>query len=191
MVKKTAVKLLGTGGIVLGVALMVGSAWATNMFTLGSTSTSINGSARIIQGTVTGGLSNNQPWVAELWAPVGRCLRIALTAEGADLETVVRAPNGQVFRNDDGGVASCPLCPVVKVANTPNRGWYTVSINHFNGTPVFVDFTLQYQHYPVGNPNCFGATLPVTATDEGVKGQKNPAVETQQQGMEEGGPSSQ
>ncbi|MEK6783907.1 MAG: hypothetical protein AABY61_00315 [Nitrospirota bacterium] len=190
MVKKTAVKLLGAGAVVLGVVLMVGSTWATNMFTTGSTSTAINGSARTIQGTVGSFLSNNDPWVAELWAPAGRCLRIAVTAQGTDLETVVRAPNGQVFRNDDQGGAVCPLCPLVKIANTPNRGWYAVSINHFAGTAVAADFTLQYQHYPVGNVNCAGATIPVVASDEAVKLQKNPAAEIQQQG-EEGGPTGQ
>lgn len=183
MVKKIA-------GVVLSIALMVGTAGATNMFTTGSTSTVINGSARTIQGTVGSFLGNNDPWTAELFAPAGRCLRIAVTAEGTDLETVVRAPNGQVFRNDDGG-GSCALCPVVKIANTPNRGWYAVSITHFAGTAVAADFTLQYQHYPVGSPNCAGATLPFSASDEGVKAQKNPAAEIQQQGMEEGGPTSQ
>ena len=191
MVKKTAMKLLGAGGVVLGVALMVGTAWATNMFTTGSTSTSVNGSARTIQGTVSNHVGSNDPWTAELWAPAGRCLRIAVTAEGTDLETVVRAPNGQVFRNDDSGVFPCPLCPVVKIASTPNRGWYAVSINHFAGTAVNADFTLQYQHYPVGNPNCAPPTAPFAAPDEGVKAQKAPGVEIQQQGMEEGGPSSQ
>ena len=190
MAKVKSVKWLATGGLVLGVALMVGSAWATNMFTVGSTSTSINGGARTIQGTVQNTVGSNDPWTAELWTTEGRCLRIAVTAEGTDLETVVRAPNGQVFRNDDGFVGACGLCPVVKIASTPNRGWYAVSINHFAGTASNADFTLQYQHYPVGNPNCAGATLPVAAPDEGVKAQKNPAAETQQQGMEEGGPTS-
>ena len=188
MVKKTAMKLLGAGGVVLGVALMVGTASATNMFTIGSTSTSINGGARAIQGTVSNVVTSNNPWTAELWAPAGRCLRIAVTAEGTDLETVVRAPNGQVFRNDDGFVGACGLCPVVKIANTPNRGWYAVSVSQFAGTAVYADFSMQYSTYNVGNPNCAGATAPVNALEPDTKSQKSNQFEVSPQQHEEGTP---
>ena len=186
MVKKTAVKLLGAGAVVLGVALMVGSAWATNMFGPNNTCTGINCSARIVQGTVTQFGPSAQPWVAEVFSPAGRCLRLAVTTEPTDLEMVVRAPNGQVFRSDDGGVAPCPLCPVVKIGNTPNNGWYTVSIGHFAGNPVSANFTMLYSTYPVGNPNCALPTAPFSTQDDAVKSQKAPAVEQQQ--SEEGTP---
>lgn len=188
MVKKTAVKLLGAGGIVLGVALMVGTAWATNMFGPNNTCTGINCSARMIQGTVTQFGPTAQPWVAEVFSPPGRCLRLAVTSQPTDLEMVVRAPNGQVFRNDDGG-GSCPLCPVVKIGNTPNNGWYTVSIGHFLGTAVSVNFTMLYSTYPVGNPNCGAPTIPVNSLEPDTKSQKGLDVSPQQQ--EEGTPGAQ
>ena len=84
-----------------------------------------------------------------------------MTSEFTDLETVVRAPNGTVYRNDDGGIAPCPLCPVVKVNSTPNNGWYSVTIGHFAGSPVTGNFTLSYGRYNVGNPNCAASTTPL------------------------------
>lgn len=183
MVKKTAVKLLGAGAVVLGVALMVGTAWATNMFGPANTCTTVNCNARLIQGTVTNFGPSAQPWVAEVFAPNGRCFRLAVTAETTDLEMVVRAPNGQVFRNDDGGGA-CPLCPVVKIGNTPNNGWYTVSIGHFAGTALSSNFSMVYSTYPVGNPNCALPTAPFSTQDDAVKSQKAPAVEQQLQPQE-------
>ncbi|MDZ4856812.1 MAG: hypothetical protein SGJ26_18490 [Nitrospirota bacterium] len=189
MAKVKTVKWLATGALVLGVALMGGTAWATNMFGPANTCTGLNCGARLIQGTVmaSAGLAS-EPWTAEIYSPPGRCFRLAVTAEGADLETVVRAPNGQVFRNDDGFAAGCGLCPVVKIANAPNNGWYAVSIGHFNGAAVNTNFTLQYSLYNLGNPNCAGATVPVNAAETDTKSQKSPQFELSPQQQEEGAP---
>ena len=187
MAKGKTVKWLATGGLILGVALMGGTAWATNMFGPTNTCTGINCGSRLISGSVTQFGPTAQPWVAEIFASPGRCFRLAVTSEGADLETVVRAPNGQVFRNDDGFVSPCGLCPVVKIANTPNNGWYTVSIGHFNGVAVSTNFNLQYSLYNLGNPNCSGATAPATSPEPDTKIQKGTEVSPQQQ-QEEGTP---
>ena len=187
MAKGKTVKWLATGGLVLGVALMGGTAWATNMFGPLNTCTGINCGARVIQGTVTQFGPTAQPWVAEIFADPGRCMRLAVTTEGVDLETVVRAPNGQVFRNDD-GAAACFLCPVVKIANTPNNGWYTVSIGQFAGAAASANFTLAYSLYNLGNPNCAGATAPVNALEPDTKSQKSNQFEVSPQQHEEGTP---
>ena len=188
MAKVKTVKWLATGGLVLGVALMGGTAWATNMFGPANTCTGINCGARVIQGTVTQFGPTAQPWVAEIFAIPGRCMRLAVTAEGADLETVVRAPNGQVFRNDDGFVGLCPLCPVVKIANTPNNGWYTVSLSQFAGAAASANFTLAYSLYNLGNPNCGLPTAPVNALEPDTKSQKSNQFEVSPQQQEEGTP---
>ena len=188
MAKGKTVKWLATGGLVLGVALMGGTAWATNMFGPLNTCTGINCGARVIQGTVTQFGPTAQPWVAEIFADPGRCMRLAVTTEGVDLETVVRAPNGQVFRNDDGFIGGCGLCPVVKIANTPNNGWYTVSIGQFAGAAASANFTLAYSLYNLGNPNCAGATAPVNALEPDTKSQKSNQFEVSPQQHEEGTP---
>src|SRR4029453_11345415 len=69
------------------------------------------------------------------------------------------APNGLVFRNDDR--APGDLRPLVKIASTPNNGWYTVSIGRFNGAANTGNFTLAYGRYNAGNPNCALPTPPL------------------------------
>lgn len=182
MAKGKTVKWLVTGGLVLGVALMGGTAWATNMFGPSNTCTELNCGSQGISGTVTQFGPTAQPWVAEIFASPGRCMRVAVVSEGADLKTVVTAPDGEVFRNDDGFAGNCPLCPVVKIANTPNNGWYTVSINYWNGAPVSTNFTLHYSLYNLGNPNCSGATVPVHSVEPNTNSNKGPAVSPQHSG---------
>jgi len=103
-------------------------------------------------------------WVAEVFAAEGQCLRLFVSQQFADLETVVVAPNGAVYRNDDGGVGGGDgvLRPLVKIDPTPNNGWYTVSIGHFAGAAVTGNFTLRYGRYPSGNINCADPTPSAT-----------------------------
>ncbi|CUS39201.1 conserved exported hypothetical protein [Candidatus Nitrospira nitrificans] len=184
MVKKTAVKLLGAGGIVLGVALMVGTAWATELMAPTSSSTSINGGSHVVFGSTFAGGSMARPWVAQIQVPAQRCLRLEVTSQGTDLGMQVTAPNYfTAWRNDDSG--ACANCPLVKIASTPNGGWYTVSINHWFGGASNANFTLRYAHYPVGNPNCAGATAP-NIEMQSTKSPANPQATPQQQ--EEGAP---
>ncbi len=190
MAKKNTMKWLATGGLVLGVALLGGTAWATNMFTGGSTCTTINCGSRTIQGTVTQFGVSGQPWVAEVFSPNGRCFRLQVTAQGTDLEMVVRAPNGQVFRNDDSFAAPCALCPLVKIANSPNNGWYTVSLSQFAGAAASANFTMLFNTYPVGNINCAAPTAPVNSVESETKSQKN-QTEVSPQQQEEGTPGAQ
>jgi hypothetical protein len=124
-----------------------------------STCTGDDCSSLLIGGTVTNPGGNNHPWVIETFAAVGECLRLRVLAEAADLEMTVTAPNGTVFRNDDGGLAPCPLCSLVKFV-APNRGWYTVQLSHFGGTPTYSDLLLAYGRYNGSNPNCAAPTPP-------------------------------
>ena len=145
------------GGLVLPAML-----WATPIFDPTTTPcTGINCSSVRIDGVVRQNAGEVHPWVIELFANPGTCLRAEVTAQGADLEAVLIAPNGNVYRNDDSGLAPCPLCPLIKVNPTPgpSRGWYTLQIAHFSGTPVDANFALLYGLYPAGNPNCAGPTL--------------------------------
>ena len=186
MAKGKTVKWLATGGLVLGVALMGGTAWATELFAPASASFAINGgTASVIGTTLAGAGGAAHPWVAQIQAPAGRCLRLHVTAQATDLGMQVAAPHFNIaWRNDDGG-GGCFLCPLVKIANTPENGWYTVSINHFTGNAVNANFTLRYAYYPVGNPNCAAPTIPNTV-EQNTKSEASPEVNPQQQ--EEGAP---
>ncbi len=159
----TKIVLLAT--LFCGLALTARPVWATPLFDPSvNTCTTLNCGSVRLDGTVTGERNgvNAVPWVVELYAQPRECVRIAITAESQDLETVVVAPNGAVFRNDDGFVAPCTVCPVVKIGNAPNFGWYTVSVSQFNGAPVETNFTMFYGRYSSGNPNCSSPTPPLS-----------------------------
>jgi hypothetical protein len=117
--------------------------------------------------------------VLNAFASPRECVRFDVVSEGTDLETVVTAPNGTIFRNDDSGQAGCFLCPTVKIASAPNNGWYTARIAHFSGAAVNANFALLYGRYNAGNPNCAGATTPTARltqdaqeADEAAKAEK-------------------
>jgi hypothetical protein len=148
----------------LGAALLAASAiapavpaGATTINDLSvSTCTSSNCSTDSIAGSLTthGGFSI--PWVIQVGANTGECLRLATTVTTSDLEIVAISPSGQVFRDDDGGTGNLSL---VKISPA-EAGWYTVRVARFNGAPVAENFVMRYGRYVAGNPNCAGATAP-------------------------------
>ena len=130
-----------------------------------------NCSSLRLPGTVfsSGGVAANA-WVANVFAQPRECMRLEVVSQDADLEMVVVAPNGSVFRDDDGGIGTRPL---VRIASTPNNGWYTVHLASFSGAAVNANFTLLYGRYTGGNSNCSGATRPFSVTRENIlDGQK-------------------
>jgi hypothetical protein len=153
-------------GSALAIAASVaidGTVRATPIFDpSSSTCTTANCSSETISGTfgALGAAQSALPWTVEIFALPQVCLRVEVTAQTQDLELVVVAPNGTVFRNDDGGVAPCPNCPLVQVGNTPSQGWYTVQVAQFAGGAGFSNFTLLYGVYPLDNPNCATPTTP-------------------------------
>jgi hypothetical protein len=166
---------------ILLTALLIGivptaTLWATPIFDpLTNTCTTLNCGAVRIDGVVRLARAANEtaggevrPWVMEIFANPNQCLRAHVIAQDADLEAVLVAPNGNVFRNDDSGLTGCLTCPLLKVNPTPgpNRGFYTLQISHFAGSPVTANFVLMYGLYNLGNPNCSAPTLP-TATNSG------------------------
>jgi hypothetical protein len=137
-----------------------GGAGATNLFDPSvSATTVLDGSSVELNGTLNDTNGNSQPWTAELYAGQGECLRLFVTSTAFDGKLTVTAPNGQVFRDDDGGGF---LRPLVKIASAPNRGWYTVQMAEWTGAPTNANFTLLYGRYTAGNPNCAGGTVPVS-----------------------------
>jgi hypothetical protein len=127
-----------------------------------STCTGADCSSVQIGGTVTNPSNNNHPWVINTFAAAGECVRLRVLSQAADLEMTVVSPDGSVFRNDDGGLAPCALCSLVKFV-APSRGWYTVQVSHFGGTPTYSDLQLAYGRYNGANPNCASPTVPALA----------------------------
>ena len=100
------------------------------------------------------------PWVAQIQAAVGQCLRLGVSAQaaGADTEIAVLGPANSLFRNDNRSAGD--LRPLV-IINVLNSGWFTVHVSDTRGRPVTQEFTLSYGVYPAGNPNCSPATRPL------------------------------
>ncbi len=131
---------------------------ATNLFDPSvSTTTVADGSSVRLDGTLNDTNGNSQPWTAELYAAPGECVRFFVTSTNFDSELTVIAPDGTVFRDDDGGGLQRPL---VKIAGAPSQGWYTVQVAHYNGAAMNSNFTLMYGRYSAGNVNCSGGTVP-------------------------------
>jgi len=149
--------------------LACGLASATNLFdpSVSSTST-LDGSSIELDGTLHDTNGNPAPWVVEVYAGVGECLRLFVTTTAFDAKITVMAPNGAVYRDDDSGGS---LRPLVKIGGAPVQGWYTVQVAHYAGMPQNANFTLLYGRYTAGNVNCANPTSPFgrTRSDEALK----------------------
>lgn len=118
----------------------------------------VNCSATSIAGWVGSSGGKVLPWTGKFLVLAGNCLRLqvsTITVAAANLEMVVTAPNGVTrYRNDQGGVAACTNCPLVKIDPAPVSGFYTAVISSTAGTVVDTDFHILFGQYPHLNTNC-------------------------------------
>jgi len=151
---------LFSASIISAVAWLASSqAAATDLYDPSvSTTTTLNGSAVTLSGTLNDTNGNPDPWTAELFADANECVRLLVTSTDFDAKITVLAPDGSAYRDDNSGGQHRPL---VRIASTPVRGWYTVHVAHFSGLPTIANFTLKYGRYNAGNPNCDGAPGPI------------------------------
>ncbi len=170
--------------VAFGLAASLASlapAWAaTNVFDRSvSPCTVDNCSSERINGSYgsLGSRGDVLPWTIQVYAIPDRCLRLQITNQNEDLEAVLVAPDGTVYRNDDGDIGNCTLCPLIEVDNPPSRGWYTLQISHFAGEDVFSNFLLRYGLYSQGNPNCSAPTSP-----QFVRASRKPAGAAESEG---------
>ena len=104
-------------------------------------------------------------FVFSAFANLGECVRFDLISPphpAPDMELVVVAPDGTVFRNDDRNGA-LDRRPLVKIGAAPDNGWYVVRVAQFAGDATETNIVLLYGRYPAGNPNCATATQPTAA----------------------------
>jgi hypothetical protein len=158
-------------------ALAAFQAGATNMFNpVVSPTTVLDGASIAISGTLNDTSNNSQPWVAELFAGAGECMRLFVITTAFDAKITVAAPNGEIFRDDDSGGSFRPL---VQIAGAPVSGWYTVQVAQFAGVPTDTSFTMLYGRYDGGNVNCATPTVPlVRAPSAAAEAAKDPAAMT-------------
>ena len=90
-------ELFLAAGVGLAGAVLSHGAWAgPKIFTSGSAILTVNGS------TETTANGNPDPFLAEVFTSGRECLRIAVTAQGADLKATLLSPAGTVWQDDDG-----------------------------------------------------------------------------------------
>src|SRR3954453_2227541 len=89
-------------GVTFGTTLLFASAFSAGATQIvpapnfhGDTTTTSFG------GTVNGTASAAGPWTAEIYANANEGLQLDVSLEFVDLEMVVAAPDGSVYRNDD------------------------------------------------------------------------------------------
>ncbi|MFO1071067.1 MAG: hypothetical protein U1E14_21335 [Geminicoccaceae bacterium] len=121
-----------------------------------SACTGTNCSSVRIPGTVgnpsPNSLSENaEPFILQVFAAQGECLRLDVTAQDRDLYLVAVSPRGTLWKNESR--AATDSRPLLKIASAPERGWYTVHIGVQTAT-LYSNFILSYGRYNAGNPNC-------------------------------------
>lgn len=165
-------KSFSLGVVALGVSMLLGQS-AIGQALLdanpASTCTTDNCDALEVRGhysaITTGASTGGQgpvPWVQKYAVGANECVRIQVLNQSEDLEMVVIAPGGTIYRNDDKGSSPCPLCSLVKIAST-NPGYYVVQLSQFAGTPVVGTLRVSFGRYNPGNPNCASPTTPNVA----------------------------
>ncbi len=168
--------------IAAGVVLCAAPAQAGNeIFQPTATCTGVNCGALFVDGTIKSFGTSAGKWVAEVFAKAGECFRLDVTGRLApdnhsNLEMVVVAPNGTVYRNDNKGSGSCTDCPLVRIKPTPSEGWYTVSVGTSNGAAVDENFRIGFGRYAVANANCATATPPLGGASADDINQSIPAA---------------
>jgi hypothetical protein len=155
---------LPTAVALSATALLYGSpAFAQSLDTFGldrQTCTGINCKALVVEGQINALGATSNPWVALYPKSLDAkdCLRLEVTAQNADLALTVVAPDGTVYKNDNGG--SCALCPRVVIPRNAIGGAHTVIINQVAGAATTGSFVLRVGKYkPAANPNCANPTL--------------------------------
>ena len=149
-----------TTKILLGIAVALsatGAAWAGSQIEARlSTCSTINCAGETIRGTHQA----TEPFVSQVFARAGECLRFDVSDETADTALRVVGPTVNVTFGNNNREAG-DTRPLLRLNNLAATGWYTVLVSLQSGGNTVVRFKLDYGRYPGGNANCTG---PVSAT---------------------------
>ena len=136
------------------------AAWAGSQIeSILSTCGTINCAGETIRGTHQA----TEPFVSQVFARAGECLRLDVTQQTADTALRVVGPT-VVFTRSNTNREAGDSRPLLKLDDLPSTGWYTILVSLQGAGNTVVGFTLDYGRYPGGNANCAGAA---TAADGG------------------------
>jgi hypothetical protein len=152
-------KILATGTI---LTVAASAAWAGSYTKDGLTATC--SAPDCLAASIAGEAQRNEPWVWQVSATAGECLRVHVTTAATDLEMALvssdpaKAAGGVnfIWANDNNGADNKPL---IKVDPVPVSGLYVIVVAA-KGTASSNPFVLKYGRYQSGNGNCAGPTQP-------------------------------
>lgn len=140
------------GLAIVPVLLATTAAWAGPQFEAQlSRCTGIN-----CAGTTMRGIhQRDEPFIIQIFAKAGECLRLDVSTQTEDMAMVAISPSvWDGIISDDRDFDGGDFRPLITVDPVVWTGWYTVIVSHFDHVPLVGRFTLEYGRYPTGNPNC-------------------------------------
>ncbi len=105
--------------------------------------------------TVRGIHQANEPFVVQVYAREGECLRLDIDVQTEDMAILLLSPSVNFgLLNDDRDFAGGDTRPLIATEPIPWTGWYTVVVSYFDLDKRVARFNLNYGRYPAGNLNC-------------------------------------
>ena len=153
MLKQSIVRSIVACGLALGTA---GAAHAQVL-----NDPLVNGAPLTASALLLAGGPFSNPSVFGIRANANECVRVEATSATFDAEFTIVAPDGQVYRDNNGGTGTLPL---VKIGGARDNGVYTLVISSATGAAVAtgtVTFTYGRFTGGAGNPNCQPPTPPL------------------------------
>ena len=139
-------------GLVIACAFLTSPAWAGSHFESAlSSCTTINCAGMTIRGLQQA----NEPFVIQVYAREGECLRLDVSTQTEDTAMLLIATTAGDFATADD---TFDFRPILGIDPVPQTGWYTVAISYFDYDDRISRFTLEYGRYPTGSLNCSQAT---------------------------------
>jgi hypothetical protein len=144
------------GWVIAAASISTNLAWAgSNVEAFSSSCTGINCAGLTIRGVH----QRNEPFLLQVFATEGECLRVDVDGQSDDTAMLLAAPSVNFAAvSDDRDFEGGDLRPLITVDPVPGTGWYTVMVSFFDLDDLRVKFNLKYGRYPSGNPNCEALT---------------------------------
>src|SRR5262245_43101271 len=103
--------------------------------------------------TIRGVVQGNEPFVVQVYAREGECLRLDVSEQTEDLSMHFFGPFFQSAASS-GDDRPGDTRPFLAYGGLPHTGWYTVIVQLRDPANVDARFKLEYGRYNNGNVNC-------------------------------------
>jgi hypothetical protein len=161
-------------GLVIACSFLTAPALAGSHFeSARSTCTTINCAGMTIRGLQQA----NEPFVIQVYARAGECMRLDVSTQTEDTAMMLIATTAGDYATIDDTFETRPIFGLDPV---PQTGWYTVAISYFTYDDRISRFTLEYGRYPTGSINCSQATATSAMAPVQLKSLGAPSLKVKQ-----------